>query len=63
MFDPHRGCEPGQDTEVVREKVELVLRLKEMGRRFEWRGALKVFRRAAAGGMVLDNSVYRSGKL
>lgn len=60
VFDPHRGCEPGQDTEVVREKVELVLRLKDMGRRFEWRGALKVFRRVTAGGMVPDNSVYRS---
>ena len=46
----------------MREKVELVLRLKDMGRRFEWRGALKVFRRAKAGGMVPDNSVYRSVK-
>eukprot|EP00903_Cladosiphon_okamuranus_P014372 g13343.t1 len=58
MFDPRRGYEPGQDTEALREKVELVLRLKEMGRRFEWRGALKVFRRAKAGGMVPDSSVY-----
>eukprot|EP00752_Nemacystus_decipiens_P004233 g3867.t1 len=57
-YGQDRGCEPGQDTEVVREKVELVLRLKDMGRRFEWRGALKVFRRAKAGGMVPDNSVY-----
>ncbi len=43
----------------MRAKVELVLRLKEMGSRFEWRGALKVFRRAKAGGVVPDNSVYR----
>lgn len=62
MFDPRRGCESGQDAEVVREKVELMLRLKDMGRRFEWRGALKVFRRAKAGGMVPDNSAYRSVK-
>lgn len=59
MFDPLRAGQPGQDTGAVRAKVELVLRLKEMGRRFEWRGALKVFRRTKAGGVVPDNGVYR----
>lgn len=56
VFDPSRGC----TSEREREKVELVLQLKAMGRRFEWRGALKVFRRAKASGMELDNNVYRS---
>lgn len=59
IFDPSRARGPGQDAGAARERVELVLRLKEMGRRFEWRGALKVFRRAKAGGVVPDNSVYR----
>lgn len=56
VFDASRGYE----SDAARERVELVLRLKDMGRRFEWRGALKVFRRARARGMVMDNSVYRS---
>ncbi|CAN0465514.1 unnamed protein product, partial [Ectocarpus sp. 12 AP-2014] len=54
VFDASRGCE----SEAARDRIELVLRLKDMGRRFEWRGAVKVFRRARARGMVMDNSVY-----
>lgn len=41
------------------DKFDLVLTLKGMGRRFEWRGALKRFRRAKEEGMVADNNVYR----
>ena len=55
-FDPARGWEG----EATRDKVQLVLSLKAMGRRFEWRGALKVFRRAKEDGVMVDNSVYRS---
>ena len=58
-FDPARGWE-GEGGEATRDKVQLVLSLKAMGRRFEWRGALKVFRRAKEDGVVVDNSVYRS---
>ncbi|CAM9625134.1 unnamed protein product [Hapterophycus canaliculatus] len=54
VFDPSRGFAGERE----RDKVELVLQLKAMGRRFEWRGALKVFRRAKAAGMVLDNTIY-----
>lgn len=57
-FDPARGWE-AEGGEATRDKVQLVLSLKAMGRRFEWRGALKVFRRAKEDGVVVDNSVYR----
>lgn len=60
VFDPSRLSEGDEDIESARKKVELLLSLKGMGRRFEWRGALNVFRRARTGGMVVDNSVYRS---
>lgn len=53
-FHPVRGIEVDG-----RSNVELLARLKAMGRRFEWRGALKVFRRAKAEGLVADNNVYR----
>lgn len=43
------------------DKFDLALTLKAMGRRFEWRGALKRFRRAKEEGMVADNNVYRRG--
>lgn len=63
VFDPARAVREGggcdAKTEAVRVKVELLLRLKSMGQRFEWRGALKVFGRAKAAGIATDNSLYR----
>lgn len=57
-FDPAR-CGKGGPRDGVRDKVELLIALKAMGRRFEWRGALKVFQKAKFGGVIVDNSVYR----
>lgn len=42
-------------------KLELLQQLREMGRRLEWRAALKVFRRARSKGLIADDIVYRLG--
>lgn len=40
-------------------RLELLQRLREMGRRLEWRAGLKVFRRARSKGLIADEMVYR----
>ena len=44
----------------LRNRPEDLRRLKEMGKRFQWRQALEVFRRAKKDGtFVMDNGIYR----
>lgn len=40
-------------------KLELLQRLRQMGRRLEWRAALKSFRRARSKGLIADDLMYR----
>lgn len=55
--EPRDRSRTGADLTV--DQLDLVLQLKAMGRRRQWRQALALFRRAKQNGTIADNNVYR----